>query len=230
MTIPSTFIGKPNFHKCALRLISISLLYVTNIGIVFIKSQKLLQAFLSKIRLTAEEVQRSKIVQVFIIVVFVISVNTFFAITINQRPIGSFETLDSKTLISYHYCNNAFHGNVLIASTMVIQLMCSIQAFRGRNLPSVMNDGIILMYATFTLTIVFGVSFAIVNSRPPRMKELFRCIAVTINNLVIVLLIYTQKVLRMIIFPEKNTKEYFQQVRMRERSQDVNHSIEMRSS
>ena len=90
-----------------------------------------------------------------------------------------------------------------------------------------MNDGIVLMYATFTLTIVFGVSFAIVNAQPPEMKELFQCIAVTINNVVIVFLMYTQKALRMLIFPERNTREYFQQVRMRERSQNVNQSMEM---
>ena len=205
-----------------------SLLYVTNIGILFIKSQKLLQAFLSKVRLTAEEVKRSKIVQLFIVVILVVSVNTLFAITIHQRPVRTSETLDFKTLTSYHYCNNAFHFNVLIAATMVIQLMCSIQAFRGRNLPSVMNDGIVLMYATFTLTICFGASFAIVYAQPQQMKELFQCIAVTINNLVVVFLLYTQKGLRMLIFPERNTREYFQQVRMRERNQDVNQAIEMR--
>ena len=221
MTVPSTFIGKPNFKKCISRLISISLLYTANIGIVFIKSQKLLQAFLSKIRLAAKEVQRSKIVQVFIIVVLMISVNTLLIITTYQRPITSAEALDSKAFISYHYCNNAFHGNILIASTMIIQLMCSIQAFRGRNLPSVMNDSIVLMYATFILTIVFGVSFVIVNAQPPQMKELFQCLAVTISNIVIVFLMYTQKALRMLISPEKNTRAYFRMVRMRERSQDV---------
>ena len=229
VTTPYTFTGKPNFHRCISRLISISVLYVINIGIVFIKSQKLLKAYLSKIRLTTEEIQRSKIVQVFIIFVFLMSVNTLFAITIYQIPVTNAETLDSKVLVDYHYCNNAFHGHVLIASTMVIQLMCSIQAFRGRNLPSVMNDGIILMYATFTLTIVFGVSFVIVNAQPTQMKELFQSIAVATNNVVIVFLMYTQKALRMILFPEKNTREYFQQERMRERSQDVNQIMEMRS-
>ena len=227
--VPCTFLEKPNFQKCISRLISISLLYVTNIGIVFVKSQKLLQAYLSKVRLTAEEVRRSKIVQVFIIIVFVISANTLLATAVSQRPVTKSERLDSKTMISYHYCDNAFHFNVLIASTMVIQLMCSIQAFRGRNLPSVMNDGIILMYATFTLTIVFGVSFVIVNAQLPQIKELFQCIAVTINNIVIVFLMYTQKALRMLIFPERNTREYFQQVRMEERSLDVNQAMEMKT-
>ena len=129
---------------------------------------------------------------------------------------------------SFHHCDNSFHFNVLIASSMVIQLMCSIQAFRGRNLPSVMNDGIVLMYATFTLTIDFGVSFVIVNAQPPQLKELFQCIAITINNVVIVFMMYAQKALRMLIFPERNTREYFQQVRMIERSQDINQTIGMK--
>ena len=128
----------------------------------------------------------------------------------------------------FHHCDNSFHFNVLIASSMVIQLMCSIQAFRGRNLPSVMNDGIILMYATFTLTIVLGTSFVIVNGQQAEVKELFQCIAVTINNVVIVFLMYTQKALRMLIFHERNTREHFQKERMRERWQDVNERIEMR--
>ncbi|XP_066925328.1 extracellular calcium-sensing receptor-like [Clytia hemisphaerica] len=228
VTVPSTFIGTPNFYKCISRLTSISMLYVINIGIVFIKSQKLLQAFLSKVRLTSEEVQRSKMVQVFIIIVLVISVNTLVGIAIHQRPITSAEAMDSKSMISFHFCDNSFHFNVVIASSMIIQLMCSIQAFRGRNLPSVMNDGTVLVYATFTLTVVFGVSFVIVNAQSPQLRELFQCIAIIINNVVIVFLIYTQKALRMLIFPEKNTSEYFREERLRERRQEVNQAVEMK--
>ena len=224
----SSFIGKPDFHKCILRIISFNLFYVIIIGIVFVKSQKLLLAFSSKVKLVAEEIKRTKFVQIFTIIIFLISVNSLFGIVIYLKDVRNTEALDAKTMTSFHYCDNSFHFNVLIASTMVIQLMCSIQAFRGRNLPSVMNDGIVLMYATFTLTIVFGVSFVIVNAQPAQMKELFQWIAVTINNVVIVFLMYTQKALRMLFFPERNTREYFQQERMRERRQNVNEAMEMR--
>ena len=173
VTVPSTFIGRPDFPKCISRLLSVGFLYATNIGIVFIKSQKLLLAFLSKVRITAEEVKRTKIMQVFTIFVFLLFINSLFGIAVIQKPLENTERLNYDTMISFHYCNNYIHCNVLIASIMVIQLMCSIQAFRGRNLPSVMNDGIVLMYSTFILTIVFGVSFVIVNAQPPQMKELF---------------------------------------------------------
>ena len=226
--IPSTFFGIPDFPKCISRLLSVSLLYATNVGIVFIKSQKLLLAFLSKVRITAEDVKRTKIMQMFTIVMFLFFINSLLGIATFQKPLESTEHLNYDTMISFHYCNNYTHCNVLIASIMIIQLMCSIQAFRGRNLPSVMNDGIVLMYTTFILTIVFGVSFVIVNAQSPQMKELFQCIVVTINNMVILFLLYGQKAIRMLVYPQMNTSEYFQQVRMYERRQDVNQAIERR--
>ena len=142
-------------------------------------------------------------------------------------PLENTEMLNYDTKISFHYCNNYIHSNVLIASIMIIQLMCSIQAFRGRNLPSVMNDGIVLMYATFILTVVFGVSFVIVNAQPPEMKVLTQCIAIIINNIVILFLMYGQKAIRMVIYPKMNTTEYFQRIRMLERRQDVNQAVEL---
>ena len=92
VTVPSTFIGKPLFDKCILRLLSFSVLYVTNIGIVFIKSQKLLVAFLSKVKLNAEEVKRTKLVQAFTIIIFSISVNAMLGLCRRYAEvISSFE-------------------------------------------------------------------------------------------------------------------------------------------
>ena len=136
--------------------------YVCSVGIVFIKSQKLLQAFLSRVHLTSKEIKRTVIVQIFVVLMFVTSVNCVLAIFIFQVPIRVLEFENHEKMTRQHFCNTSRHINSVIATAMVIQLLCSIQAFRGRNLPSVMNDGVILTYATFALTIVFGVTFPIV--------------------------------------------------------------------
>ena len=91
-----------------------------------------------------------------------------------------------------------------------------------------MNDGIVLMYSAFILTIVCGVSFVIVNAQPTEMKELFQSLAITINNIVILFLLYGQKAIRMLVFPKMNTGEYFQEVRMQERRQNVNEAVQRR--
>ena len=112
---------------------------------------------------------------------------------------------------------------------MIIQLLCSIQAFRGRNLPGVMNDGMMLAYLTFILTVVFGVSFVIVHFQPAIKKELFQVAVVLINNMVITILMYGQKAIRMLIYPERNTREYFREQRMKAMHQHTTEVMEMRS-
>ena len=98
---------------------------------------------------------------------------------------------------------------------LLLQLVCSVQACRGRNLPDVMNDGVVLMYTTFTLTVVFGASFPIVYFQKQHEKEISQGIAVLLNNTVIMICLYGQKAFRMLMYPQFNTKEYFRDERMR---------------
>ena len=110
---------------------------------------------------------------------------------------------------------------------MIIQLMCSIQAFRGRNLPSLMNDGIILTYLSFALTILFVINFAIVTFRPIEEKEVFHCNTQMFGSLLILLLMYTQKAVRMVVHPNKNTSSYFRERTMRSILQTASQSIKL---
>ena len=172
------------------------------------------------VRLISLLVRRTVIVQIFIVLVIVISVNGVLAIAIYQVPIRvlEFEDHENMTSIDFftcqHFCNTSGHINSIIASTMVLQLLCSIQAFRGRNLPSVMNDGVILTYATFALTIVFGVTFPIVLFQREMDKGDFQLGAIALNNFIISFLMYGQKAIRMLAYPKRNTREYFQAQRM----------------
>ena len=53
-----------HFGYCVAKVLLISVVYVSNIGIVFIRSLKILQAFRSKVRLTPEETKRRCIFKV----------------------------------------------------------------------------------------------------------------------------------------------------------------------
>ena len=71
-----------------------------------------------------------------------------------------------------------------------------------------------LTYLTFALTIVFGVTFPIVLFQKDEEKESFQLGAVALNNLIISFLMYGQKAVRMVVYPQRNTREYFQRQRM----------------
>ena len=64
-------------------------------------------------------------------------------------------------------------------------------------------------YATFTLSIIFGVTYPIVHFQAFWQKEIFQAGAILINTNVLSFLLYGQKVIRMLLYPEYNTKEHF---------------------
>ena len=104
---------------------------------------------------------------------------------------------------------------------MVIQFACFVQAFRGRHLPSVMNDGMSLVYASFASTVMFTAMHIIVPFQRPVEKELYQNLTLTINALITWFLLYGQKVVRMYLYPHQNTKIYFRESRMHEMRQRI---------
>merc|ERR1712224_215558 len=118
------------------------------------------------------------------------------------------------------------HNTAVMIAIGAIQLMCVIQAFRGRNLPSFMNDGIILMYTTLISTASYVVSFTIVPFQKPLEKEISQCIALITNTIVIWFLMYGQKAFRMVFYPEQNTRAYFRSQRLKGMKENVHQRIE----
>eukprot|EP00111_Clytia_hemisphaerica_P007876 TCONS_00022879-protein len=214
--------------SCITKPLILTTLYTLNIGIVFTKSQKILQAFLSKVRITSEEVKRTMITQIFTVVNFLLLTNIVLYVSLHQEPAKILEIENHDQLTREQVCNTYFHSTMVMIALTVIQLMCAIQAFRGRNLPSVMNDGIMLMYATFILTASFAVCFIIVPFQKPIEKEISQCIAILINTVVITLLLYGQKAFRMVFHPEQNTRAYFQVQRLKGVEKKINQRIELK--
>ena len=202
------------FEMCLMKILIVSIGYVVNVGILFIKSQKLLNAYLSKVRLSPDEIKRTLYGQVFIIFMFLLAVNGFLFILLIWKPLRIVEVRDSLTMTRLKIYDKHTHMSIIIGLAMVIQLLCSIQAFRGRNLPNLMNDGIVLTYATFALSVVFGASYAMVYFQQEAEKEIFQLGAVACNNLIISFLIYGQKAIRMLAYPAKNTRRYYNEQRM----------------
>ena len=222
---PLTFFSN---KACILKPLIFTTFHTLNIGILFIKSQKLLMAFLSKVRLTAEEIKRTIYGQIFTIVIFLLFVNSGLLISYFQQPAAILEFEDSDQLTREQLCNTYFHNTVVMILNSLVQLLCAVQAFRGRNLPHVMNDGLILMYTTFILTVSFVVCFIIVPFQNPIGKEISQCIALLVNTMVIMFLLYGQKAFLMLFHPEQNTRAYFRSQRLKGMKQDVSERIEMK--
>ncbi|XP_066911755.1 taste receptor type 1 member 2-like [Clytia hemisphaerica] len=211
-----------NSDFCALKLVLISVGYTLNIAIVFIKSQKLLLAFLSTVRLTSNEIKRSIGLQIFNVFMFLIFINGALLIAVAKKPIEMIVIRDDLSQTKQSICNTYSHTSLTMGLSMILQLLCCIQVYRGRHLPSVMNDGIVLMYTTLALVVCFGANFAMVYFQKSIDKELFQLNAVAVNVLIITFLLYGQKAVRMLFLPERNTAQYFQEQRLVEMRQRTN--------
>ena len=182
---------------------------------MFVKSQKILQAFLSKVLLTTEEVRKTIAGQIFIILFSLIFANGLAGIALVTKSPLSID-MDESRMLRVHSCQTSFHSSIIIGYTLVMQFACFIQAFRGRHLPSVMNDGMSLVYASFATVVMFVVMYIIVPFQKGVDKELYQNLTIVGNSLVIFFMMYGQKAIRILAYPKKNTKIYFQEKRLKD--------------
>ncbi|XP_066923470.1 G-protein coupled receptor family C group 6 member A-like [Clytia hemisphaerica] len=224
---PQLFV--PSVAICIIRVSLATVINSLNMSFMFVKSQKLLQAFLSKVPITLKEAKKTVTLQICAVLSSALIVVALLIVGhVVKSPLTS--QLNTVLMERMHFCDTSFHVNVVLGFIMVIQFACFIQAFRGRHLPSVMNDGMSLVYAFFASIIMLIVMFAIGNFQQPVEKELYQNLTIVINTLVVWFMIYGQKAIRMLLYPKLNTKKYFQEQRMLEMRERVNERMAVRST
>eukprot|EP00111_Clytia_hemisphaerica_P007712 TCONS_00022413-protein len=224
ITGPALQVLHPSLEICITRVAIIGILYSLNICFMFVKSQKLLQAFLSKVPITVEEIRKTFWFQIVTVLTSILIVSALVVVTCKINIPFAFY-LDDVKMERIYFCDTSFHGNVVIGFIIAIQFACFVQAFRGRHLPSVMNDGMALVYASFASIVMLIVMFAIGNFQKPVEKQLYQKLTVVINTFVIWFMMYGQKAIRMLLNPEQNTKRYFQEQRLTEMRERVDEKM-----
>ena len=135
--VPILKFMEPSREICIARVtINISIAYVLNASLVFVKSQKLLRACLSKIKLTPSEIKQTVSLQIFIVFVLLLISNVLTVILFYGSGTTLSSYVNEQKLERVHFCNTSLHSSIVIAFIMVIQFACFVQAFRGRHLPS----------------------------------------------------------------------------------------------
>ena len=200
---------------CIQRNLVLTILYSSNVGLVFTKSQKILNAFLSTVRVNTNEIKRTLAVQIFTIIMFVLISNVVLLVIYLIKPPGVDFILNNGEKERLYFCNSSHHTNLLF---IVYQMLCLIQAFRGRHLPGPMNNAMSLVYGTMITTMIFAISFPITYFRDVFERDFIHCVMVLFNCIVILLFLYGKPCFIIIFKPDKNTKGYFNQKRLAEMS------------
>jgi len=205
------FLGKPHFLRCVSLPISICIFNTITISIVLVKSQKLLAAFQSKIKLTHKETRKTIGKQAATVVV-----NVFIALSIIVVSFyGKWPNVTSerfqKSTEKLLVCNTHLHATIQLIFQIFLQVACFVPAFRGRKLPNVFNEAMTVVYACFTMTITLLVMLPIqFFQKDVRDKQLVVFVTMLCNICEQFILMYGKKMYILVFKPKKNTKQYFQ--------------------
>lgn len=213
--LPFVYIGKPSILKCVSRPVAVGLLYNLNISIVLVKSNKMVQAFQSKIRITSSEIRQTTLTQWFVVLLNLIGALMLIIFLQQVHPAAVHHKLNFKTMLRLEYCSNEGHLNVFNAFLIVIQLACMIQAFRCRKVPDHLNEVTSILYLSFITTVSSTILYPIYFFQKNRLDaSLVHFSIFTCNNGFILCLLYSRNVFVLLFRPHLNTTHHFRQQQM----------------
>ena len=210
VSFPFLFIGKPSPLKCFLQPVSILVLSICPSIIILLKSQKILLLFKSELRLSKGKRMRSLAGQVMTAMVIVVTDACILYLLMRTDPPSTIETYDRILFTRHIHCNNGGNINIQIAYLIALQLLSSVQAFRGRNLPGPFNEGLSIAFSTFVLVIAQTVQFPIYYLQQHiKVRSSVHAVVLSGSHLLFMAIYYGSK-LHLVLFKRKrNTREHF---------------------
>ena len=177
--------------------------------LIFVKSQNLLLAFSSKLRLTEKEIRRSFGAQIFLILILLLIDLSAVLLTIEFKEITFEIEVDHNKYRKIIRCDIYSHINVQVILIIFQHLMSTIQAYRGRNLPGPYNEAMPIVYSSFTSIVTYMTFFPFQFLQKDKdIKIVSRVLILTIANLAFVVIFYGSKLYIILMKPKQNTKEY----------------------
>ena len=209
VTLFISYSTAPTIIVCHASLFAYSALYSLFLGIVLMKSHKILKAFAAKIRASRKD-RRNTNIQQSSIIVLVFTVSLLLMVVVSAyKNLQVASQKDKKLLVKITYCANRIHSSVSIALAILLQIACLVTAYRGRNLPSIFNNSMSMVYASFIGTVTFAVALTIQQfENDPFAFDSISWVALSVNMIVYDVFCYGDNVYILLFKPEKNTKRY----------------------
>lgn len=233
--LPVIYIGEPVKTLCQIKPVLISATTGVSLSIVVMKSHKMLMAYKSKVKLTRNDRKRSVRLQIVIILLMItigqiinfITIIQHNPIVITQRRLY-FENDDHNVNVDvdnvevgkavfrkFMYCNTSFHIHAQVVYFISLLIFALIRAFQGRKIPTILNDAMSIIYATFTVSIVYAIMFPIYFFQRNELdgaKVHWFCLL--LSNFLFMVIFYGTKVNVILFHPGRNTKAYYRVMMM----------------
>ena len=207
---PYLFIGRPSPVKCFLQPISILILSICPSIIILLKSQNVLLLFKSKLRLSKGTKMRSTAWQAMIASVIIVTDASLLYLLMREGLPNVIKTYNHVLYTRNIHCNNGGDINIQITYLIALQLLTSVQAFRGRNLPGPFNEGLAIAFSTFVLVITETVQFPMYYlQQDVKVKSSVHAVVLSASHLLFMFIYYGNKLNLVLCNRKRNTREYF---------------------
>lgn len=207
-----SFVLTSNWIYWTAYLVSISLVNSCSLSIILVKSKKLLQAFNSKVLVTQNEAQRTKYHQISIIIFNMMLSIVVFILSFKIKALSEESIRHPSIFMVVEYCEHELQMILQIVFLVCLQIACFIPAYQGRNLPSVFNNAMVIVYVSFVMLISSLVFFPVyLFQNDPRDKLIVEHLIFQWLGLMQICFLYWPKLYVILIHPEKNTKEYLRE-------------------
>ena len=147
MTIEVTWV------RCALYHYMTSFFTILVLAVILIKTEMVLRIFNMRRRMSQREIF-GEVKRLFKILIAVLSAYIILhGLLWDQFPVRVVEELEVGTSTFVRSCKNSVQIYTSGLCILVLSMVCSVQVFRNRKLPSLFNEGKVIMYAVFVLDV-----------------------------------------------------------------------------
>ena len=209
------FFGKVNDVLCVAQVVVSGNLLTIIMSITIGKTQKLLFAFQSKVRLDHHAVLISKATEICISLVCITAqvIISFVSMLGSYSLTQTSQIIDDRSQITFCKTKSNFlHQFTFI---IVLSLFCCVQAFRSRNLPYYYSQAKQIVYAMYITIIIIAVRYPIIHSQDDGSQVFLNAVFILSINDTLLLLTFTQPVFVALFRKKKNTTHHFRNIIMK---------------
>ena len=141
------------WFRCALYHYVMSFFTILVLAVILIKTEMVLRIFNMRRRISQSEILGEMRRQLKILLAVLSVYIKLHGLMWEQFPIHVIEELEVETSTFIRSCQNSVQTFTSSLCIFVLSMVCSVQVFRNRKLPSLYNEGKVIMYAVFVLDV-----------------------------------------------------------------------------
>ena len=211
LSVPLLYMNKPLFIICSTRHVIVGFLLTTSASIIYIKTRKYLRIFHRVCCLSNKEkifATSMDVVKLAFIWIAQILMGVFLLI---KSPPAVLPHLNYEKMTRTFQCSSDGQFAAQVIYIGFLLLMCCVQSFHARNLPSYFNETHSITYSTGVSCILLICYFPIYYGNDDIKARIFAVpLLILVVNLTFMGIIFTPKLITIYLKPKTNTKSNIQ--------------------